>query len=103
MYSAPVLAPPAPPATRLAVPAARSSSIWPWVRTFGGVAILVVLLWRVGTGPFLTGVRMIDAWAVAAALAVGALTTLCCAWRWSLVAGGLGVRLPLGTAVAHCY
>src|SRR6266540_2555429 len=26
-----------------------------------------------------------------------------CAWRWRLVAGGLGVRLPLRTAVAHCY
>ena len=29
-----------------------------------------------------------------AALAIAALTTLCCAWRWSLVARGLGVRGP---------
>jgi hypothetical protein len=34
---------------------------------------------------------------------LGGLTTVCCAWRWILIAGGLGVRLPLGTAVAHCY
>ena len=33
--------------------------------------------------------------ALAAALGIGVLTTVCCAWRWSLVAGGLGVRLPL--------
>ena len=47
--------------------------------------------------------RLIDGWALPAALGIGALTTVCCAWRWSLVAGGLGVRLPLRTAVAHCY
>jgi uncharacterized membrane protein YbhN (UPF0104 family) len=67
------------------------------------VAILGLLLWRLGTGPFLDGLRLIDGWALAAALVIGALTTVCCAWRWSLVAGGLGVRLPLGTAVIHCY
>ena len=31
------------------------------------------------------------------------LTTVCCAWRWRLVARGLGVDLPLGTAVAAYY
>ena len=31
------------------------------------------------------------------------LTTLCCAWRWRIVARGLGVDLPLGTAVAAYY
>jgi uncharacterized membrane protein YbhN (UPF0104 family) len=69
----------------------------------GGAGILAFLLWRLGTGPFLDGLRLIDGWALVAALVIGALTTVCCAWRWSLVAGGLGVRLPLRTAVAHCY
>jgi uncharacterized membrane protein YbhN (UPF0104 family) len=69
----------------------------------GGAGILAFLLWRLGTGPFLDGLRLIDGWALVAALVIGALTTMCCAWRWSLVAGGLGVRLPLRTAVAHCY
>ncbi|MGC9670540.1 lysylphosphatidylglycerol synthase transmembrane domain-containing protein [Planosporangium sp. 12N6] len=78
-------------------------SFWVWARPLAGVGILTVLLWRLGTGPFLAGLREIDAWALAAALGIGALTTVCCAWRWSLVARGLGVRLPLGTAVAHCY
>ena len=31
------------------------------------------------------------------------LTTVCCAWRWRLVARGLGVDLPLRAAVAAYY
>jgi glycosyltransferase 2 family protein len=101
LHSAPVLAPTAPPPTR--PDAAMKRSFWPWVRTLGGAGVLAFLLWRLGTGPFLDGLRLIDGWALVAALGIGALTTVCCAWRWSLVAGGLGVRLPLRTAVAHCY
>lgn len=82
---------------------APARSPWAWARTLGGLGLLAVLVWWVGTGPFLAGLRLIDAPALAAALALGALTTVCCAWRWSLVSGGLGVRLPLGAAVAHCY
>ena len=80
-----------------------SRSVWAWAKVLAGVAILGYLLWRVGTGPFLAGLRLIDGWALAAALGIGALTTVCGAWRWSLVARGLGVGLPLRTAVAHCY
>ncbi|MGC4746019.1 lysylphosphatidylglycerol synthase transmembrane domain-containing protein [Micromonospora sp. DT201] len=76
---------------------------WAWARLVGGVGLLAVLLWQVGGGPFLAGVRLIDAPALTAALLIGVVTTVCAAWRWSLVAGGLGVRLPLATAVAHCY
>lgn len=74
-----------------------------WVGPIVGAGILAVLLWRLGSGPFLAGVRLLDGPAVAAALAIGGLTTVCAAWRWSLVAGGLGLRLPLGAAVAACY
>lgn len=74
-----------------------------WAQPLAGVGILAFLLWQLGTGPFLDGLRLVDAKALAAALAIGAVTTVCCAWRWSLVAGGLGVRLPLRAAVAHCY
>jgi glycosyltransferase 2 family protein len=76
---------------------------WAWVRLAGGVGILALVVWRVGTGPFVEGVRTIDGWALAAALGIGGLTTLACAWRWSLVASGLGVRLPLAAAVAAYY
>jgi uncharacterized membrane protein YbhN (UPF0104 family) len=65
--------------------------------------VLVGLLLWLGTGPFLAGLRLIDAPALGAALAIGLFTTVCVAWRWSLVAGGLGVGLPLREAVAHCY
>jgi uncharacterized membrane protein YbhN (UPF0104 family) len=49
------------------------------------------------------GLRLTTGWPIAAALAITSLTTLCCAWRWRLVAGGLGVELPLRTAVAAYY
>lgn len=101
MHSALVLTPPAPP--RLPPIDAAPRAFWPWVRLVGGTAILAGLLWQLGTGPFLDGVRRVDGAALAAALGIGALTTVCCAWRWSLVAGGLGLRLPLRTAVADSY
>lgn len=78
-------------------------SIWSWVRPLAGAAVLAALLWRLGTGPFVAGLRLIDGRALGAAVGIGVLTTWACAWRWSLVAGGLGVRLPLPAAVAHCY
>ena len=82
---------------------AISRSIWTWARLAGGAAILAVLVWRVGAGPFVDGLRLTTAWALAAAMAITSLTTLCCAWRWSLVAGGLGVNVSLRTAVsAYC-
>jgi uncharacterized membrane protein YbhN (UPF0104 family) len=67
------------------------------------VAILAFLLWRLGTGAFLDGLRLISVGSLTAALGIGLLTTICTAWRWRLVANGLGVGLPLGAAVARCY
>ncbi len=74
-----------------------------WLRPLGGAGILAFLLWRLGTGPFIAGLRLLSGWALGSAVLIGAITTGCCAWRWSLVARGLGVTLPLRTAVAHCY
>ncbi|PZF94239.1 lysylphosphatidylglycerol synthase transmembrane domain-containing protein [Micromonospora deserti] len=80
-----------------------AGTFWAWARALGGLGVLAALLCWLGAGPFLDGLRLIDGRALAAAVGIGVLTTVCCAWRWSLVAGGLGVRLPLRTAVAHCY
>ena len=80
-----------------------SRTWWRWARLWGGVAILAVLVWRVGTGPFLDGIRTIDGWSLAAATGIALLTTVCCAWRWSLVARGLGVAVPMGSGVAAYY
>jgi uncharacterized membrane protein YbhN (UPF0104 family) len=66
-------------------------------------AILTVLVWRLGTGPFLDGLSTVDGGALAAGSGLAVLTTLCCAWRWRIVARGLGVDLPLSSAVAAYY
>jgi glycosyltransferase 2 family protein len=66
-------------------------------------ATLAVLVWQLGTGPFLDGLRTVDGGALAAASCLAVLTTVCCAWRWRIVARGLGVDLPLSTAVAAYY
>jgi uncharacterized membrane protein YbhN (UPF0104 family) len=76
---------------------------WWWVRLAVAAATLGVLVWRVGTGPFLDGLRTVDGQALAAAAGLAVLTTVCCAWRWRIVARGLGADLPLGTAVAAYY
>jgi glycosyltransferase 2 family protein len=66
-------------------------------------ATLAVLVWRLGTGPFLDGLSRVDGGALAAAAGLAVLTTACCAWRWKVVARGLGEDLSLGTAVAAYY
>jgi uncharacterized membrane protein YbhN (UPF0104 family) len=76
---------------------------WAWAQPLGGAAILAVLVARLGTGPFVEGVRLVSVWSLLAATAVTALTSVCSAWRWRTVARGLGVDLSLETAVAACY
>jgi uncharacterized membrane protein YbhN (UPF0104 family) len=78
-------------------------SIWAWVRVIGGVGILAVLLWRLGTGAFLDGLRVIDGPALALAFTIGVATTVFSAWRWCLVARGLGMKLSLRGAIADYY
>src|SRR4051812_30885779 len=82
---------------------ASGRAAWRWARPAAAAAALAVLVWRVGTGPFLDGLRAVDAGALAAATGLAVLTTVCCAWRWRTVARGLGVDLPLRTAVAAYY
>lgn len=72
-------------------------------RLTGGAVILGALAWRLGTGPFLDGVRAISGWSIVLAALICLATTACAAWRWTLVARGLGVALPLPGAVAACY
>ena len=72
-------------------------------RWLGGAMILAVVVWRFGTGPFLHGIRAVDGGSLALAAGIGFVTTLCAAWRWHLVARGLGVALPLRTATAAYY
>jgi uncharacterized membrane protein YbhN (UPF0104 family) len=78
-------------------------SIWAWVRVVGGVGILAVLLWRLGTGAFVDGLRVIDGPALVTAFVIGVATTVFSAWRWCLVARGLGMKLSLRGAIADYY
>jgi uncharacterized membrane protein YbhN (UPF0104 family) len=66
-------------------------------------ATLAVVVWRLGAGPFLDGLRAVDRGALAAGVGLGVLTTVCCAWRWTIVARGLGLHLSLPTAIAAYY
>ena len=73
------------------------------IRLAATAGTLAVLVWSVGTGPFLDGLQAVDGGALTAASGLAVLTTVCCAWRWRIVARGLGIDLPLGTAVAAYY
>ena len=80
-----------------------SRTAWTWARLAGAAATLTFLVWRLGTGPFLDGIRTVDARALVAAAGLALLTTVCCAWRWKIVARGLGIDLSLPAAVAAYY
>jgi glycosyltransferase 2 family protein len=80
-----------------------SRTLLKWARLVGPALTLAVLVWRLGTGPFIHGVRTIEGGPLAAAAGITALATVCSAWRWQTVARGLGVDLPLPVAVAAYY
>jgi glycosyltransferase 2 family protein len=80
-----------------------SRTVWRWARYAASAATFTILVWRLGVSPFLDGIRTVDARALAAAVLLAVLTTVCCAWRWKIVAAGLGVDLPLPAAVAAYY
>jgi uncharacterized membrane protein YbhN (UPF0104 family) len=65
--------------------------------------VLAVVIWRLGTGPLVTGLDAIDARALLIVAGIFFVTTLCSAWRWTIVSRGLGVRLSLPAAVAAYY
>lgn len=78
-------------------------AVWRWGRFLGSAVVFAVLVWRLGTSPFLAGLHTVDGGALAAAAGVAVLTTTCCAWRWKVVASGLGLELSLSAAVAAYY
>jgi uncharacterized membrane protein YbhN (UPF0104 family) len=76
---------------------------WARLRLVGGVAVLAVLFWRLGSGPFVEGLRTVDVTALLAGVLLAVPVTVCCAYRWTLVARGLRVPLALPSAVAAYY
>lgn len=73
------------------------------VRPALGAAVLGAVVWRVGFGPFRDGVQAVDGGALAAAAFLGAISTGCCAWRWTVIARRRGLPLSFGAAVAAYY
>jgi glycosyltransferase 2 family protein len=80
-----------------------SRSVWRWGRIVATAVTFTLLVWRLGASPFLDGIRVVDIRVLAAAALLAVLTTMCCAWRWKIVAGGLGIDLPFPAAVAAYY
>jgi uncharacterized membrane protein YbhN (UPF0104 family) len=85
--------------------------VGPAVRRFGlsllrlaaGVTVLWFLVRQVGAGPFMDGLRAVTWPAVVAAVTLTALTTVCSAWRWRVVARALGVDIGLPGAICAYY
>src|SRR3954454_23440268 len=74
-----------------------------WARVLSGLAILGVIGWRLGTGPFLDGLHAVDLRSISLAAVITCVTSAACAWRWLVVARGLGVELSLPHAIAGYY
>jgi glycosyltransferase 2 family protein len=95
---------PANPMARFTRTAGRMrGTAWAWARPLAAAATLTVVVWYLGVGPFLDGVRAVNGAALAAGVAIGVVTTACCAWRWTIVARGLGLRLSFPGALAAYY
>ena len=74
-----------------------------WLKVLVGASVLAVVVWWVGPQPFAEAVRSAGPGALAAALAITAVTTLACAWRWRVLARAMGVEVSLPEAVSAYY
>jgi uncharacterized membrane protein YbhN (UPF0104 family) len=83
-------------------PAARRFGL-SLLRPAAAVAVLAFLGRQVGAAPFTNGLRAVTWPAVAAAVTLTALTTVCSAWRWRVAAQALGVSIDLPCAVRAYY
>jgi uncharacterized membrane protein YbhN (UPF0104 family) len=87
------------------------AGIGPAVRRFGPLLLRLAaggtVLWflgrQVGAAPFEDGLRAVTWPAVVAAVTLTALTTVCSAWRWRVVARALGIGIGLPGAVGAYY
>jgi len=79
------------------------TSLRRWISPTLAAVVLAVVVWRLGTGPFISGLEAVDGRALAAAAGIEFVTTVCGAWRWTIVARGVGLRLTFPTAVAAYY
>jgi hypothetical protein len=83
-------------------PAVRRLTL-PLLRLAAGAALVWFLVLHVGAAPFRDGLRAVSWPAVVAAVTLTALTTVCSAWRWRVVARALGISLGLPGAICAYY
>jgi uncharacterized membrane protein YbhN (UPF0104 family) len=74
-----------------------------FLRTAAAVAVLWFLWRQVGAAPFKDGLGAVTWPAVVAAVTLTALTTVCSAWRWRVVARALGISIGLPGATCAYY
>ena len=74
-----------------------------WLRLVGGGAVLAVVMWRMGTGPVVDGLRALSVTALLGGLLLGVPVTVCCAWRWRVVGRAAGLPIGRSEAVAAVY
>jgi uncharacterized membrane protein YbhN (UPF0104 family) len=73
------------------------------LRLVAGAAVLWFLGRVLGAAPFEDGLRAVTWQGVVAAVTLTALTTICSAWRWKVVARALGTDIGLGRATGAYY
>lgn len=74
-----------------------------WLRLLAGLLIIAWVTHRVGVAPYAAGLQALGPAPVLAAVLITVFTTTCCALRWSLIAAGMGIRLPLDAAITAYY
>lgn len=80
-----------------------TGTLWRRLRVPVALLILGVVVHKLGTSALLGALDRIDAEAVALTFVFSVPATVFSAWRWRLVAGRLGIALPLRQAVADYY
>jgi uncharacterized membrane protein YbhN (UPF0104 family) len=73
------------------------------LRLVAGVTVLWFLGRELGAAPFEDGLRAVTWQGVVAAVTLTALTTVCSAWRWQVVARALGTDIELSRATGAYY
>ena len=73
------------------------------LRLVAGVTMLWFLWRELGAAPFEDGLRAVTWQALVAAITLTALTTICSAWRWRVVAQALGAGIGLPGATGAYY
>jgi len=67
------------------------------------VALLAALAWFLDTKAVMTALAGADALPILAALVLVQVQIALSAWRWQIIAGKLGLRLPIGLAIGEYY